>query len=178
MRNFKPRFAGIIVLTLLFNLFIVNSAQCVNASDKSLDSILDKVDSKFKTSEDSLMKHLTLLSKEDSTLRKALSEYQLFGLQHRMKTLQWNLTSSRIIFWCVIFLVFAGIVFAGLQFYMYYTATKVNPGGPAESLDTEMEVSLKGVKINSPVLGIIILMMSFLFFYLYLVYVYPVTEIF
>jgi hypothetical protein len=177
MRNFKPGVASFLLVLLLY-LLASNIAYCEETTDKNLDSILNKVDSKFKVGEDSLMKHLTLLSKEDSSLRKALSEYQLFGLQHRMKTLQWNLTSSRIIFWCVIFLVFAGIVFAGLQFYMFFKATKVNSTGPAESLDTEMEVSVKGVKINSPVLGIIILMMSFLFFYLYLVYVYPVTEIF
>ncbi len=43
---------------------------------------------------------------------------------------------------------------------------------------TEIVASVKGIKVSSPILGVIILVISLLFFYLYLVYVYPITEIF
>jgi hypothetical protein len=43
---------------------------------------------------------------------------------------------------------------------------------------TELEISKSGVKVSSPILGVIILVISLAFFYLYLVYVYPIEEIF
>ena len=42
---------------------------------------------------------------------------------------------------------------------------------------TELSASPKGIRISSPVLGVIILTISLLFFYLYLVYVFPIEEI-
>lgn len=50
-----------------------------------------------------------------------------------------------------------------------------NPLSPAV---TQLEASLQGIRVSSPVLGVIILALSFLFFYLYLKYVYPINEIF
>jgi hypothetical protein len=49
---------------------------------------------------------------------------------------------------------------------------------PGDTLLTEIEASLQGFRVSSPVLGVIILALSFLFFYLYLKYVYPINEIF
>ena len=43
---------------------------------------------------------------------------------------------------------------------------------------TELEASVKGIKVSSPVLGVIILVISLLFFYLYLAFVYPIQEVF
>jgi hypothetical protein len=146
---------------------------------RRLDSILNSVDNRLskQSSEDSILNSIRSLAKEDTILKKAFIQYQLFGLKHRQQVLAWNLTSSRIIFWSVILLVFAGIAFAGLQFY----AALYKKGGTSNSnttLATELEANLKGFKVNSPVLGVIILLTSFLFFYLYLVYVYPITEVF
>ncbi len=168
---------------LMFFLLLATSvslcfSQPKKPGSKNIDSILTAVDHKFTNGEDSLLNHLTILSKEDSGLKKALSEYQLFGLQHRIKTLQWNYTSTIIIFWCVIFLVFSGIVFAGLQFYKAFYAKNIIAGTQNAGIATEVEASLKGIKVSSPVLGVIILTLSLLFFYLYLMYVYPISEIF
>lgn len=41
---------------------------------------------------------------------------------------------------------------------------------------TKIEASLQGIKVSSPVLGVIILIISLLFFYLYLIFVYPVKD--
>jgi hypothetical protein len=169
----------------LILLFVIANKDC-DAQDsiskkQKLDSILNTVDIKFaqQTNNDSLMNTIVKLSKEDSALKKAISEYYLFGLDHRKKALQWNLTSSVIIFWSVIFLVFSGILFAGIQFYTSLHNAKNKGSINAENLSTELEASLQGgIKVSSPVLGVIILVISFLFFYLYLKYVYPITEIF
>lgn len=157
-----------------FARYYADSSKHVN----NIDSIINAVDAKFKNKAqgDSAINVIVAMSREDSVLRKAYSQYQLFGLTHRQKTLQWNLTSSIIIFWIVIFLVFSGILFAGLQFYRAMYTREVK--GANTDLNTELEANLKGIKVSSPVLGVIILTISLLFFYLYLVYVYPINEIF
>ena len=44
------------------------------------------------------------------------------------------------------------------------------------TLATQLEVSAKGIVVNSSVMGVIILALSLAFFYLYLVYIYPITD--
>jgi hypothetical protein len=41
---------------------------------------------------------------------------------------------------------------------------------------TSLELSTTGLKVSSPVLGVVILALSLGFFYLYLVYAYPIQE--
>jgi len=41
----------------------------------------------------------------------------------------------------------------------------------------QLELGQTGLKVSSPVLGVIILVISLAFFYLYLVYVYPIGEL-
>jgi hypothetical protein len=107
--------------------------------------------------------------------RDALKEYYAYrvsGLQHRRRVFEWQLASSKIIFGVVLLLVAAGVAFAALQFYVGLKKRR-----PAD-VTTELDVSTTGIKVSSPVLGVIILVISLAFFYLYLVYVYPISEIF
>jgi hypothetical protein len=83
----------------------------------------------------------------------------------------------RIIFTVVIVLVFAGIGFAAMQFYVGLKRSRTSDAGPRSDI-TELEASLKGIRVSSPVLGVVILTLSLAFFYLYLAYVYPISEIF
>ncbi len=99
-------------------------------------------------------------------------DYRSSGYEHRKRVFEWQLFSSKIIFYVVIFLVIVGLFFSGVQFYAAYKKNFKN-----EKV-TELNASATGVKISSTVLGVIILIISLLFFYLYLVYVYPITEIF
>ncbi|CAN5446515.1 hypothetical protein BH23BAC3_BH23BAC3_07660 [soil metagenome] len=120
---------------------------------------------------------------DDSTLAiyqdalYAYYEYRVSGFQHRKEVFAWQLFSTKLIFWSVLFLVFSGICFSGIQFYK--SISRKWPEGTAtpESV-TEFEASAQGIKISSPVLGVIILVISLAFFYLYLVHVYPISEIF
>ncbi len=66
----------------------------------------------------------------------------------------------------VLFLVLVGVVFSWLQFRAaaYQGATQ------------EMDASMAGVKITSSTLGVVILLLSMCFFYLYLRFVYPITN--
>jgi hypothetical protein len=146
-----------------------------------------------KTRGDTTLQVIERLAKYDTLLKGELYDYYKFGLAHRKRAFEWNLVSSKITFWAVILLVFTGILFAGIQFYK---AVKDKPrdiekapgdktnGGKEEitpsktynTLNTELEASVKGIKVSSPVLGVIILVISLLFFYLYLAYVYPIQE--
>ena len=104
-------------------------------------------------------------------------QYRISGYQHRQKVFKWQLHSSKIIFFVVVFLVLVGIYFSGVQFH-----SSLKWKRPSESAEkdetTEIEASIKGIKVSSPILGVIILVISLLFFYLYLAHVYPITEIF
>lgn len=98
--------------------------------------------------------------------REGLKYYER-GLPHRTRVIEWQHISTLIIFFVVLFLVGTGIYFAWVQF----------KAGATSSENNEIEISLTGVKVSSPVLGVIILVISLAFFYLYLRYVYPISEI-
>lgn len=98
--------------------------------------------------------------------RAGLAYYE-WGLSHREDVLWWQHISTRAIFFVVLVLVGIGVFFAWVQFR----------SGLSSETSHEVEVSLKGIKVSSPVLGVIILTLSLVFFYLYLRYVYPVQEI-
>ncbi len=90
------------------------------------------------------------------------------GLAHRKKVFQWQYVSSIIIFYVVIGIVAIGLYFSWMQFH-------ASRGG--EVGITSIEASKEGLKLSSPVLGVIILVLSLAFFYLYLVHVYPISEL-
>ena len=105
----------------------------------------------------------------------AYYDYRTSGFDHRRRVFAWQLFSSKVIFVIVIFLVGVGLYFSWLQF----RASMAGGGnGTDASIQTTIEASAKGLKVSSPVLGVIILTLSLAFFYLYLVYVYPIEEIF
>ena len=94
-------------------------------------------------------------------------EYYRFGLTHRENVLKWQHLSTKIILIVVLFLVTMGLYFAWVQFRE----------GTAKQASTEIEISTSSIKVSSPVLGVIILTVSLAFFYLYLIYVYPIQEV-
>ncbi len=91
------------------------------------------------------------------------------SLDHRTAVFAWQHLSSQIIFFVVIGIVGIGLYFSWMQFH----ATR--PGDPA--VITQLELSGTGLKVSSPVLGVIILVLSLAFFYLYLTHVYPISEL-
>jgi|GEM_PF-5376203 len=120
------------------------------------------------------------LSQLDDTTRQVFKRarmqyfnYFIEGYKHRQNVFHWQLLSSKIIFIVVVLLVFSGIIFAAIQFYDGLKNTLRQ-----NSQTTTFEAGKGGLKVSSPILGVIILVISLVFFYLYLVYVYPIKEIF
>lgn len=111
-----------------------------------------------------------VLMKNCRTAQIARYEYYVFGLNNRRNVLQWQNISSYVIFVIVLTLVTVGVYFAWKQF-----SISLEEKG-SESIST-VEIGATGLKVSSPVLGVVILVISLGFFYLYLVHVYPVIEI-
>jgi len=111
---------------------------------------------------------------EDSKekLGKAIIENYLWTMDRNADIFAWQDYSTKIIFFVVLFLVSVGVVFSGIQFYKGYRTKRTND--EVEQL-SQVEFSAKGIKVSSPFLGVIILVISLAFFYLYLVYVYPIS---
>lgn len=111
-------------------------------------------------------------------------EYRSDGYAYRSRVFEWQLISSKAIFVVVLVLVMCGIYFAWVQFRAAMIAMHRKAAVEAAAKDapnplaTQFEVSSKGIVINSSVLGVIILGLSLAFFYLYLVYVYPIQNVF
>lgn len=113
----------------------------------------------------------TVLAKYYESLTQYF-DYRISGYKHRERVFSWQLFSSKVIFFSVLFLLIVGVYFSYLQF------RKAMKGDSSEALSTDLEASTTGFKVSSPVLGVIILVISLIFFYLYLVYIYPIREIF
>jgi hypothetical protein len=142
---------------------------------------------------------------EDPRYAAAYTDYAIWVLQHDRKSYEWHHTSSVIIFYVVIFLVLSGVWFSWMQFRAAHhhpvaaertvsTATATPSGGDGavqavggdqaqaatvvtEQKDsvTEFSASPQGIKVASSAIGVVILVISMCFFYLYLQKVYPIT---
>ncbi|MGH7596078.1 MAG: hypothetical protein ACREOI_06975 [bacterium] len=184
-----------ITCALLLSLMTLAQAQMqVNATRAAdADSTLDLME-EFESAlaQDSLALGSTALSLKKK-LSIALTEFDISSLQHRRRVFDWQHVSSIIIFWVVIIIVFVGLAFSGIQFYISMQSSlagskKRRPQsalaeGQPENVESppaevaEFEASLQGIKVKSSVLGIIILGISLAFFYLYLAHVYPISEV-
>ncbi len=110
------------------------------------------------------------------TTLQAYYAYRKAGYDHRLGVFAWQSLSTKIIFVVVLLLVLAGIYFAAIQFHV--GLRRRGDADPARSDETEVSLSLSELKVRSPVLGVIILTISLAFFYLYLVHVYPIRNVF
>jgi hypothetical protein len=107
---------------------------------------------------------------------QAYYAYRKAGYEHRLGVFEWQSLSTKVIFVVVLLLVLAGIYFAAIQFHA--GLRRRDGADPASPEETELSLSLSEVKVRSPVLGVIILTISLAFFYLYLVHVYPIRNVF
>lgn len=86
----------------------------------------------------------------------------------RVKTFEQQLCFNVVILILVIIITLAGIGFTWVQ--MKETST-------AQGQETSIEITRDGLKIRSSVIGLLILVVSLVFFYLYLIGVYKIEEV-
>jgi hypothetical protein len=134
----------------------------------------------------------------DSVIRSVNEDYYKFAYAYRKKAYEWQLLSSRIILAVVIVVVLLGLYLSYLQFEagartLTRTTTSIKATDPpANSLpanssppnssdaafqQSTMELSKDGIKINSNVIGLIILVISIAFFFLYLRFVFGINGV-
>ena len=89
----------------------------------------------------------------------------------RQRAFDWHHTTTVLIFWLVNLIVVSGLIFSGVQFF--------KQGGDKDNDDshTNFKISLSGLEASSKGIGLLIFILSIAFFYLYLIYVYPVNEL-
>lgn len=136
--------------------------QAENATDNKLDSLI-------KTAEKEKM------LQENKFGAKQFLYYQQ-SLDQRYQTFAWQSTSTKLIFLMVSVIVLCGLIFSGIHFQKAMKMQEKNPTAPAGE-GNSLELSMQGVKINSSVIGLMILALSLGFFYLYLIYVYPINQV-
>jgi hypothetical protein len=94
-------------------------------------------------------------------------DYEAGALKHRLFSLWWQAIASVVILIVVLGLVLFGAVLSYLQF------TKGISSGDASTLG----ISLEKIEISSSVLGLLVLVISFLFFYVSVDKVYKLQEL-
>ena len=127
-------------------------------------------------------------AKQQEALR-AKYEYQAFSYAHAQRTFDFQYETGKIIFWVVLLIVFSGLGFSAVQFYVGLRhpldkrttndnqSKDAQPPAAEDPGVSEFEASLQGIKLKSSVLGLLILAMSMVFFYLYLKFVYQISNI-
>jgi hypothetical protein len=133
---------------------------------------------------------------ETQKMRDAREEFNIFMLKNTQEAFQWQAVSTKIIFVIVLLVVVAGLYLSWKQFDFVHKVpltqtTSIGqldkgsgapqPAGAgaisAVSDINTIEVSTSGVKITSSVVGLVILVISIVFFFLYLQDVYPLQEL-
>ena len=108
---------------------------------------------------------------------QALYADYMASLEHNRRVFEWQLRSSRMIFWVVLVLVTIGILFSALQFWKAFRLSRPTSKTAQHEMHTELEISTRGIKVSSSVLGVIVLVISLAFLYLFLVHVYPIEYV-
>jgi len=101
---------------------------------------------------------------------KKYYEYLAKKADLNLAQFEWQRTASERLLWLVVVVVFSGVAFSG---YQLWRASKTNdlPG------DSSIEIAVQKVKITSSVVGVIVLAISIIFFYFFLIEVYRVKVV-
>jgi hypothetical protein len=112
-------------------------------------------------------------------------------LQLRRRAFEWHEFSTKALFWGVIAITAMGLVLSWREFGKYYGARHpgiaATPAVPDASATQEaaaqgppqsvFKVSAQGLEVTSSLIGFLVLSVSLVFFYLYVVNVYPLHEL-
>jgi hypothetical protein len=163
---------------------------CVQAQENNADSLNMDMDKLFAQAASDSVNTQAASRKMDSAIlaimRGSETDYNRFSNMHLQRSLSWQFYSSIMIFFMVIFIVAFGLYLSFLQFKLF---EKVMDAGikatekdlltkaledSTNMLRTDIGLSKDSLKINSAVVGLVILFFSLGFFFLYLKYVYKI----
>lgn len=171
--------------------------------DKSYIVIPDTLNIELNKNVDSVMKVFRL--KYDTTyILQCISEieYRKHDLKYRSDVFAWQFYTSKLIFFFVMMIVFTGLVFSAWHFVRtlkgslgtgiadttitdttgtgaastHSTNTRMNSTGAGIN-DIELSASMTELKIKTSLIGLVILIVSIVFFFLYIKFVYPISVV-
>ena len=167
----------------IFMIFVLLGSACF-AQQKKLDTAGLSKEIKLPTLANSQKTEgvYSLTQRQADTVNHIKVEYTKFAYDYKMKVFHWQLLSSKIIFCVVTLVVFAGLYLSYLQFRMsarHFDKVHEHHQRLTENAQTttKFEISKAGIKIDSAVIGLIILVISIVFFFLYLKFVYPIVDV-
>ena len=170
----KWLFLAIIVLALSSSAYsiISQSPAALNIAGK-MDNILAKIDSESLANTQALPQ-----GPLSSSVIESDNQYTIWANDFNKRIYEWQFVTTRLLFFVVILLVLFGVYLSWIQFMKAIKRKSEMPGQSIgdNELETDIDINPKGIKISSPVLGVIILTISLAFFYLYLKSVYPIFK--
>jgi cytochrome c-type biogenesis protein CcmH/NrfG len=184
----QRRIRSVVLFILVIALPLFSAGQDSDATKKAFE----KAVSMSKDIEADTAKESISTINTDRDLLKRSNEY---NFMHQQRSFTWQYYSGIVIFFLVVVIVGMGLVLSYQQFKLnerLVTPVKTTVITDAANNTTEqttstalapaavfttstMEIGKDGLKINTAVIGLIILSLSIAFFFLYLKYVYPVT---
>lgn len=167
MKRAMATFKKIILLVLLLTISIQGFAQVEQDILQDFDETVTE-DAKQEVIREA--EEQTAAFERSAELDQKLNDYAMASLDHRKAVFDWQLFASKLIFIIVMLIVLSGLVLSYMHFYKSLKA----PAGEVEN--TELEMSTSGIKMNSSVIGLIILVLAIAFLYLYLIHVFPINE--
>jgi hypothetical protein len=108
----------------------------------------------------------------------------------QLRAFNWQFWTSVVLLGVVVAICLAGVIFSGFQ--LYWATAYGSGGGSAErpsadqvaankpnadQLGTNVELSWQSVRVTSSVIGLVVLVISLAFFYLFLKEVYPISAV-
>ncbi len=168
-------------LFLIASLLLCICAAAQDTADKSMDKFLSQADTMHVP--DSFKDKFDANLITDTSAQHMRNVVFWYTFNQNRKVFQWQYISSILIFFLVMIIVLIGLYLSYLQFKM---ATKIftappspdkpdNSAGYVDMMKADLELGKDGIKINTAVVGLIILTLSLAFLFLYLKYVYPIS---
>jgi hypothetical protein len=134
----------------------------------------------------------------DYKYRQEFTAYKIRVINEHERVYHWQYISGIVIFFVVMLLVLCGVWFSWMQFQLAHhtpaaaataattivatTSGAASEGGASavaaetqKDSVTEFSASPQGIKVASSTIGVVILVISMCFFYLYLHFVYPIS---
>lgn len=130
---------------------------------------------------------------EHDKAKVAVYSHVAWSYEFRQQIFEWQFFTSKVVFYVVLIVVGMGLYFSWVQFTSTNAASQddqedakstekneedSDKEAQSERLPfmTRIVLNFRGISFSSPTLGVVILFMSLIFFYLYLQYVYPITR--
>ena len=170
---------SILIIYFLLLGFSSFAQETLPVKDKRLDS-MDSLLSSFDP------QSIAITQDSLTNLSSSHRRWNDFVDTHRIRAFTWQHNSGIIIFFLVILIVLFGIYLSYYQFRlgkkMILKQMEINEklktsDQHLEILTADLQINKDGVKISTAVIGLAILVISVVFFFLYLKYVYPLHEI-